>query len=203
MLFRARTKPSALRRLVNFIWPRIGLRRSSKYVAYRVARLPGSAYSIAAGFATGAAVSFTPFLGLHFFLGGVIAYLIRANIVAAAIGTIVGNPWTFPAIWLWIYNVGRWIESLGSTSLDAAANVDFWGVLGGIVPALLELNVQYLTGEAWSLVRPMVIGALPTGLVVWLVMYWPIKALLVKYQERRQKRREERLAEQQFLQMQE
>tara|TARA_R110002110_G_C13361379_1_gene709462 strand:- start:81 stop:692 length:612 start_codon:yes stop_codon:yes gene_type:complete len=203
MLFRARQKPSLFRRIANIIWPRIGLRRSGKYVAYRVARLPGTPYSIAAGFATGAAVSFTPLVGLHFLLGGVLAYLIRANVVASAIGTVLGNPWTFPAIWLWIYKVGRWIESFGNASLDTVANVDFWAVLGGLVPAMVAMDITFLTNEAWPLIRPMFIGAIPTMIFVWLAFYWPIKTLLIKYQQRRTRRREARVAAQQVLQVQE
>lgn len=203
MLFRARTKPNPVRRLANWIWPQIGLRRSGKYVMYRVARLPGSPYSIAAGFATGAAVSILPLIGLHFLLGTFVAWVIRANVVAALIGTVIGNPWTFPAIWVWIYNVGRWIESFGSTNLDASVNVNFWAVLGQVVPALVALDTSFLAGEAWQLIRPMCLGALPTAIVVWAGFYWPIKSLLVKYQERRQRRREKRMAEQNVLQLQE
>ena len=50
-------------------------------------RLPGTPYDIAAGFACGAAISFTPFIGFHVVLGMVIARLIKANMVAALIGT--------------------------------------------------------------------------------------------------------------------
>jgi hypothetical protein len=203
MLFRARTKPNPARRLANWIWPQMGLRRSGKYVMYRVARLRGSPYSIAAGFATGAAVSLTPLIGLHFLLGALVAWIIRANVVAALIGTVIGNPWTFPAIWLWIYNVGRWIESFGSASIQTEANLQFWSVLGQLVPALVAMDVQFLAGEAWELLRPMCIGALPSAIIVWFCFYWPIKSLLVKYQERRQRRLEERIAQQSVLQLQE
>jgi hypothetical protein len=35
----------------------------------------------------------------HFVLSALLAYIARANIIASAIGTVVGNPWTFPFIW--------------------------------------------------------------------------------------------------------
>ncbi len=52
----------------------------------RLRSLKGSPGSIAAGAATGVMVSFTPFIGLHTLLAIVIAWLIRANVLAAAFG---------------------------------------------------------------------------------------------------------------------
>ena len=73
--------------------------RIISYYKLRLARLPDSNYAISSGFACGAMVSFTPLLGLHFVLAVVFAYLIRGNFIAALIGTVVGNPLTFPFIW--------------------------------------------------------------------------------------------------------
>ena len=55
--------------ILNIIWPTIGWKRLLRYWVIRITRLPGSVYSISAGFACGAAISFTPFVGLHFILG--------------------------------------------------------------------------------------------------------------------------------------
>ena len=77
-----------------------------QYLTHRVVRIPGSSYSIACGLAFGAAVSFTPFIGLHFLISMGLAWVFRANVIAAAIGTVVGNPWTFPFIWLATYQTG-------------------------------------------------------------------------------------------------
>ena len=73
-----------------------GLKRTLKYWLHRISRIPDSTYAISAGIAFGASISFTPFVGLHFILAGLLAWVFRANIIASAIGTIVGNPWTFP-----------------------------------------------------------------------------------------------------------
>jgi uncharacterized protein (DUF2062 family) len=61
---------------------------------------------IALGFAARAFVSFTPFIGVHFILAGLLAFALRASILASAIGTVVGNPVSFPFIWLAAYNLG-------------------------------------------------------------------------------------------------
>ena len=92
MLFRSRKPKTIARRVVEFVWPRGGFRRSTSYIWHRVARLPGSTHAVAAGFASGVAVSFTPFMGLHFIMGFVVAFITRGNLIASAIGTAIGNP---------------------------------------------------------------------------------------------------------------
>ena len=77
-----------------------------QYYSHRVGRIDDSPYRLAAGLACGVAVSFSPFIGFHVLLAVVIAFVIRANMFAAAIGTIAGNPWTFPFIWALTYKVG-------------------------------------------------------------------------------------------------
>ena len=72
-VFRRRRKRSILARLLELLWPRMGWRRAGKYYVFRIKRLPGTPYSIACGFALGAAVSFTPFIGFHFLLAGFLA----------------------------------------------------------------------------------------------------------------------------------
>ncbi|MCK5621488.1 MAG: DUF2062 domain-containing protein, partial [Alphaproteobacteria bacterium] len=105
-MFRRRKQQPVHHKVGNLIWPQIGFRRSMTYVWHRVGRLHGTPHSIAGGFAAGAAVSFTPFVGSHFVLAVLISWLTRGNIVAGLLGTAIGNPWTFPFIWLWIYELG-------------------------------------------------------------------------------------------------
>ena len=90
-MFKRRHPLPIHKRAGGFFWPRIGWRRSGAYVAHRLRRLPGTPYRIAAGFACGAAVSFTPFIGLHFLLAVLLALAVRGILVASAIGTVVVN----------------------------------------------------------------------------------------------------------------
>ena len=105
-MFRRRKPLSILKQLRALIWPERGFRRLFSYLFQRIIRLPGTPASIASGFASGVAASFTPFLGLHFILAGALAMLFRGNVLASAIGTFFGNPWTFILIWLADYEVG-------------------------------------------------------------------------------------------------
>ena len=177
MLFRARHAPGLRQRLRQFIWPRSGWGRALNYVAHRLARLPGTPHSIAAGFACGAAISFTPFLGLHFVLAGLLAWALGANILASAIGTVVGNPWTLPLIWFWTYRIGSWI--LGS---DPGEGVQ------------VEFSLAYLMDNPYRLLQPMFVGSVPLGAVVWITSYVPLRYLVAGYQHARRARRSRRTA---------
>ena len=102
----------------------IKVTRFISYYKLKLARLSASPHAIASGFACGSMVSFTPLLGLHFLLAIVFAYIIRGNYVAALLGTIVGNPITFPFIWGLIYKVGAFFTSTKQKELNHEINFD-------------------------------------------------------------------------------
>ena len=156
----------------QFVWPRMSWARIFRYWTFKLKRLQGSPYAIACGFACGAAVSFTPFIGFHFILAAVLAWALRGNIIASAIGTAVGNPWTFPFIWAGIMWIGTWI--LGYER-------------GQDLPA--ELTFGTIFEEPGTVLVPMLVGGLPTGVIVWLLIFFPIRRVVGNYQHHRQARR--------------
>lgn len=178
MLFKRRKKEPTVRKVRNWIWPKRGLNRAFNYWGHRLARLPGSAHAIAAGFACGAALSFTPFLGFHFLLSMGLAFIVRGNYLASVIGTAVGNPWTFPLIFALTYKVGVMI-----TGVDVS----------GDLPAF-----------KWSMLRehfmvtfdtffwPLMVGSIPLVIIVWFLVYFPLRTVLRRYKQRRLERREAR-----------
>ncbi|MHA1153909.1 MAG: DUF2062 domain-containing protein [Alphaproteobacteria bacterium] len=170
-MFGRRRPLSAHHRVWSVVWPKAGWRRASRYIAHRVRRLPGTPYRIAAGFASGAAVSFTPFIGLHFVFAALLALLLRGSVVASAIGTAVGNLWTFPFIWAWIYSVGLWL--MGA---EAASDL----------PATLSLG--YIFERPLDVLMPMTLGGLPTAVVVWIGFFWPVRGAVAEYQHARRRR---------------
>ncbi len=187
-MFKRRNPRTLSEKILGFFWPSIGWRRASAYNLHRLARIPGSAYSIAGGFACGAAISFTPFVGLHFIIAAILAWIIRANILASAIGTAVGNPWTFPFIWTWLYQTGTWIIS--ADTAEGAEIPEFTEIFGHMLEAFLSMDAQYLIETAAPVFWPMLVSSLPTGFVVWWVFYLPLKYTVRKYQDRRQRRLE-------------
>ncbi len=187
MLFSRRKSPSILERIRIAAWPRRSWSRSARYIFHRIWRLSGSPHRIALGCASGIFVSFTPFLGFHFILAGVIAWSVRGSIIASALGTFIGNPLTFPLIWISTFKVGNWI--LGKSS-----------EIGQIVLAerLSELRVYFfidvkfafemLFYTLWPVIKPMIIGAIPLGLTASAIGYYVIRKAIEAYQYRRQRK---------------
>ncbi|MEJ8573671.1 DUF2062 domain-containing protein [Microbaculum marinum] len=180
MLFDRRVKPPLSERIRVALWPRRSWGRSLRYVGKRVLRLSATPHAIAAGFAAGAMVSFTPFVGFHFIMAGVFAFLLGGNVLASAFGTAFGNPLTFPFIWTLSYRVGRWI--LNDTGQHPAASH-----LG------VDLRSQSLE-VVWPVLKPMLVGAVPLGVITWIVFYFLIRSLVRSFQEARRRRLAEHAA---------
>ncbi|HEV7346054.1 MAG TPA: DUF2062 domain-containing protein [Devosia sp.] len=179
-----------LDKLRDTLWPRMGLRRYGAYLRKRVMRLSASPHAIAAGVASGAAVSMFPLIGLHFILGFVLAFITRGNMLAAAIGTVWGNPITFPVFFAAAYAVGDWLTGGGGVS---AAESD----------RLAETGAQLSNGlfadgfsAIWPTFSTMMIGGLPNAVLVFGVFYVVVRSLVTRFRAMRQSRMAERRATQ-------
>ncbi|ORE98617.1 DUF2062 domain-containing protein [Aurantimonas sp. 22II-16-19i] len=175
MLFRRRIPESRWERFSALLWPRRSFRRSYRYFVKRVIRLDAAPHAVAAGFAAGVFASFTPFIGFHFLLAFAIAYVIAGNMAAAALGTAVGNPATFPFIWGATYEIGR---TLTARSIDAAPH-----------PATLEsaLSPSNLLAIWDPIVKPMLIGSIPLGLAAAIAGYVLVRSAVGSFQAHRRR----------------
>ncbi len=155
---------------------------------HRIARIDGTPYAIASGFACGAAVSFTPFIGFHFLLAAIVAWIMRGNIFTSVMGTAIGNPWTFPIIWPITYNLGVWLLGWdGSENVIDEMNLVFNKfTIVDIVNAPLEVLGPFLH----SIFLPMLLGGFIVGCSVWILFYWPVYKLVAEYKINRLKRRQ-------------
>ena len=126
----------------------MGWKRAFKYTSLRVSRLSDSSHKIAIGLALGMAVSFSPIVGTHFLQVFFLAWLFRANVVAALIGTFAGNPWTYPFIWWGSIKFGAFL--IGVFGLPAAdtlpAYVDFSVLLHLIAHEPLRVFLPWMLG---------------------------------------------------------
>jgi uncharacterized protein (DUF2062 family) len=148
------------------------------YVVKRVTRLSGTPHSIAAGAACGVAISFTPFMGFHLISAFLLCMLVRGNYLAAAIGTLVGNPWTLPFILVVSYQLGH-------------------ALLGGRaepIESLQHWDLATFFAKLEAVFWPMAVGSLPLGLVAGLVTYFALVRIVGAYQEARARRRQSRRA---------
>ncbi|WP_436640953.1 DUF2062 domain-containing protein [Microbaculum sp. FT89] len=180
MLFKRRDKTPLPERVRVALWPRRSWGRSFRYIGKRVLRLSASPHAIAAGFAAGAMVSFTPFVGLHFILAAILAFVTGGNILASALGTALGNPLTFPFIWAASYRTGLLIVG---------------GSGAGHPPIDMSLG---LFAHSWDALMPvlttMLIGAVPLGIIAWIVFYFLVRTIVRSFQAARRRRFEEHAA---------
>jgi uncharacterized protein len=175
MLFKRRKEPCLRERLRVALWPRRSVGRSLRYFGKRVLRLRATPHAIATGFACGIFAAFIPLLGVHIAVALTIAWLIGGNIAAAVIGTTLGNPLILPFIWAATLEVGRFVLS---------------GTLTGEpLPPHLGAMLRHLDFLVlWQpLIKPMLIGAVPLGLIAALLIYFPVRWTVAKFQHRRHK----------------
>lgn len=189
MLFRRRVPADWREKLRISLWPRRSWSRSARYVAKRILRLNGSPHAIAAGVAAGAFASFSPFMGFHFITAFIVAYIIAGNLLAAALGTFVGNPISFPFIWASTYATGNFILNR-STSPTDESHEDALNALevGSFWEDGFSSIIQQLTGIWDPIIKPMLVGSVPVGVSVAIVIYIITRWLAVNFKNTRQKR---------------
>lgn len=154
------------------IWPRRGWWRAWQYFIKRVLRLQGTPHAIALGVAAGVFISFTPLIGLHVTLALVLAWVTGGNLIAAVLGTFIGNPLTFPVIWASTFYLGNWV--LGK----AAVPFHF-----GIAKSLRTESFHAI----WPLLKPMIVAGVPMGILFAIACYFPVRGLVHAYQKRRRR----------------
>ncbi len=107
MLFKRRNRESIFSKIRNFIWPKMGIKKTIIYYKYRILRMPHSTRDIAMGLASGCVVSWTPTIPFQILQCFIFCKIVRANFPASLLGTAFGNPWTFPILFIIAYNVGN------------------------------------------------------------------------------------------------
>jgi uncharacterized protein (DUF2062 family) len=175
MPFRRRVPLTWKHHLHDWIWPRIGLRRALKVHWHRLRRLPGTPASIARGFAWGIGVSMNPVVGTHMILSAIGARLTGGSIVAAVIATFAINPWTAPPVWFGTYYIGRLMEGGAPKRVPP-----FIAMFRGLVEAVWGLNPHLFATQVWPILRPMILGSIPVGIVVGFVSYAVLRSTLTR-----------------------
>ena len=147
-----------------FFWPKGGWQRSFRYLMLRMMRMRSSNYALSIGFSAGVFISFTPLLGFHFLLAALIAWILRGNIIASALGTVFGNPLTFPFIWAGDYVIGMWI-------------------LHGEFLSWNNVSVPQDFGEVAKAFYPLLIGSIPLGATIAALNYFIVYYIIQAYRQ--------------------
>ncbi len=103
---------------------------------------------VAASFALGVAISFTPLLGFHWIAALALAVLLRLNKVDVFLGTLVVNPLTIGPVSAVAISVGRVVlraerQALAHLPWREFLNVSFWSHAG---PRMRAIGLQWAAG---------------------------------------------------------
>ena len=190
MPFGRKKKKRLIISIVNFIKIFFAFSRTKKYISLSIKRIKGTPQALSLGLATGIAISFTPFIGLHALLAIFISWVIGGSMAAALIGTLFGNPWTFPFIWYFTFEIGQFInygflsyeEEFSfkiikkeiSTLLVILKNI----IIFANIPELEE-NVEKL-----KLIPFMVVGSIPLVFITWILSYFSFLIVFKSYRKK-------------------
>ncbi len=142
------------------------LKRATIFHFLKLIRVKDSVDKLAIGFACGSMVSFSPFIGFHFLLAIILSYILRGNIVASLIGTFIGNPFTFPFIWIFIYKIGNFFFS---------NDEDF----------TFTFTFKSFFNQGYEILAPMALGSLIVSLPIWFISFFSVKFLILSFKKRR------------------
>ena len=131
--------------------------RRIKMKIYRIRDFPEA---VAIGLAWGTSISFTPLLGFHLIIIYLGTISMRGNLIAATVGSVIGNPWTFPFFFYFAYKLGL---------LFIFSPLDYY-----------EIKISFLLDNFNKLFFPTLIGSLPIAIVVWFITYKLSKFFLEK-----------------------
>ena len=129
-----------------------------KLQKYKLVRIKDFPESVAIGLSWGVAVSFTPLLGFHLIICYLGTWIMRGNIIAATVGTIVGNPWTFPVFFYVDYKIG---------TLFFFDEMYFY-----------EFKISFFIDNFDNLFFPTLVGSIPLAIAAWFSTYYLIKKYL-------------------------
>lgn len=181
-----------VKRAKAFIWPRKGFIRAWKYLVVRLSRMNTTPHAIAAGFASGAAASFTPLLGLHIILAFALAFVTRGSMITAVLGTVIGNPVTFPLFFSTTYFVGSKMKDFAASEppqgtpqiveeLDEQAEAAADAVLDA-AENIIEGGWSFVALDAiWPVISTMLIGSILVVPVAYAVFYFAVRAILQSF----------------------
>jgi uncharacterized protein len=160
------------------------LSRRWRYYWRRMLRMRATPHEVALGCAVGVFAACTPFLGFQMALAGGIALVLRVNVPAALLGTFVGNPVSWPAIWTASYLAGAWL--LGHNPATAADHLAesatlLSAQLAGPDHASFDVAMVNLS----LILQPLVLGGVLIGLLAALASYYPTRRAVRLFQRRR------------------
>jgi uncharacterized protein len=192
LVFKRRDRRSIWTTLREAMWPRGGWGRAARYVQHRLNRLPDPPERIARGIFVGVFTTFTPFYGMHFVTAGILAWVMRGNILAALLSTFFGNPLTYVPISVVSLQTGYWLLGMGQIAHEhgsigykfGKAGQDLWqnfiALFTSDTPDWTGLSIFY-----HEVFFPWLVGGVLPGIIAGLICYYLSVPIIRAYQNRR------------------
>lgn len=161
----------------------MGWQRFFKYIKLRVIRIGDTPQKVAAGLALGGAISFSPIIGTHIIQAMLLAFMFRVNVFASIIGTIIGNPWTFPLMWLAAINLGAFLFGLFGVPTEAS------------VPEIEHFTQiwDFISDEPMRFFVPWLVGGYGLAILSWPIFYYLFYTLITSARKRRRGAKKNRI----------
>jgi uncharacterized protein (DUF2062 family) len=182
MVFQRRDKRSLIQKTKDSVYAHKGWLRPFEYIWLRLKRRPGTPEFIAKGFAIGMLLSFTPFIGIHFIGAIALAWILRADAIAAAFASLIINaPLSFGVIFPLTYRVGKAFLNLQprlhSTQMDTFEELSkqMWPIT----------SWDHFVKIFWELFLPMTIGGFIIGVPFAIGCYYIVKKTVFVFKEKR------------------
>ena len=193
MPFGRKKKKKLIISIYNFIKIFFAFSRTKKYISLSIKRIKGTPQALSLGLATGIAISFTPFIGLHALLAIFISWVIGGSMAAALIGTLFGNPWTFPFIWYFTFEIGQFIN-YGFLSYEEEFSFkvikkEVSTLLAIIKNIIIFANIFELEENVarLKLIPFMVVGSIPLVFISWIFSYFSFLIIFKSYKKKLKK----------------
>ena len=120
-------------------------------------------------------------------MAALLAWVIGANILTSAMGTIVGNPWTFPFILPATYHIGCWLLGMSAAEDFLSQIQDTLGRYS--LMEIIQSPLQTIGPFVQTTFFPMFLGGTLLGTIAWVVFYWPLEKLVREYKHKRVQKR--------------
>jgi uncharacterized protein len=156
-------------------------KRSLKYFYWRLVRLQGRPESLARGLACGVFAGLFPFAGSQTVLALLLAFLFQGNKILATVGPWISNPLTSVPIYLFNFQVGKWLLQDNS---QTDVSFESWQ------------DIMQLGSEVFL---PLLIGCVAVGLICAVCSYflglWLIHRVRTSNLKRHRRKRSKHLHE--------
>ena len=176
------------------VYPVGGFKRAGRYLWHRLRRLPDPPHRIARGVFAGTFVNFPPIFGLQMVAAAGLAWVMRGNVLAAVLATLLSNPITTPLIAAVSIKLGYFLLGIpGGVGLNevfaafAIAGSELWHnflAIFGPEPTHWYGLVNFWHRIYW----PYTVGSILPGIASSLVFYWLTRPTLSAYQGLRRRR---------------